>query len=78
MSRFELWLLWLRKDGGGAVTGHEEIVASSGQEAVSAAVARADALFSGVNGVAMLLDEAGELIWSRRSGIPQPSDPVGF
>lgn len=77
-SHFQLWLLWPRPDGAGVVTDHEELGAVTKEKAVATAADRACELFSQSEGVVMLLDGTGKLIWSKRCGMPRPGDLIGF
>ncbi|ACA19027.1 hypothetical protein M446_4688 [Methylobacterium sp. 4-46] len=76
-SHFQLWLLWPRPDGVGVVTDHQDLGVATREVAVAAAADRACELFSRSEGVVMLLDAAGQLVWSRRSGMKRPGQPSG-
>ncbi|WFT81243.1 MULTISPECIES: hypothetical protein [unclassified Methylobacterium] len=60
------------------MTDHEDLGVATKEEAFAAAAARARELFSQSDGVVMLLDGSGKLIWSKRCGMPRPGDSVGF
>lgn len=78
MTLFKLWLLWRAHDDRGVLTDHEEFDATNEQTAVMIATARADTLLSRFKGVVMLMDRAGNLIWSQRKGLPGPPNLSGF
>ncbi|WP_236728950.1 hypothetical protein [Methylobacterium sp. WSM2598] len=60
------------------MTDHEDLGVATKEEAFAAAMARACELFNQSDGVIMLLDGTGKLIWSQRSGMPRPGNLLGL
>ena len=79
MPRYQLRVLRRLKGGADPVeTTHTWIEATDGAGAIAQAVRQAEAALKGWSGVAMLMNEAGAMLWSVRKDLPRPSGLGGL
>ena len=73
MPRYQLRILRRLKDSTQPVeTTHAWIEAVNGARAIAHAVRQTDAALKGWSGVAMLMNEGGAMLWSKRKDLPRP------
>jgi hypothetical protein len=78
MPRYQLRVLRRSKDGTGSVeTTHAWIEAVNGAQAITQAIRQTEVALTGWSGVAMLMNEAGAMLWSVRKDLPKPRELGG-